>query len=348
MGGSILIEDGVGELRAVAVSADQRPFSLFISRADADDDIAKWGDVYPAVLKKIVPEQGGGFAEITTGETVFLRSKELNQLAEGAHINVKIEAEARRSKFARASVVEEVVERQDPFSTWKRSLPEPGSLKEIQMRPGAPLIEDAFEEALSPFVTLPGGGTLRLSETPALIAIDIDTAGRVDSGRSYDRAHNVNLVAAKEAARQLSLRGLGGLIVLDCVAPLRKDKGQEIKAEFLKTFRQFSNRKVDAINPSRFGLFEAALAWRHRPIAHQLLKEDGSETQMTTYMALIRDLERELVSDPAGSYELSLKKALAGVHKQISQQMSEALSNRYGSRFSIKVSAEDQSKVSRQ
>ena len=348
MDGSILIENGVGEVRAVAVGADQRPFSLFVSRSNFGDHFAKWGQTYPAILKKIAPDQGGGFADISSGETVFLRAKELRQLAEGARVNVKIEAEARRSKFARASVVEQLYEHQDPFSVWKGRLPGANVFKEEQVPPGASVIDEAFEEALSPFVTLPGGGLLRLSETPALIAIDIDTAGRRDAGRSYDRAHTVNLVAAKEAARQISLRGLGGLMVLGCVAPLRNDKKGEIKSAFLETFRQYSSQKVDAINPSRFGLLEAAIAWRHRPVAHRLLQDQGGETHMTVYMALVRDLERELVSDPAGSYGLSLTHALESIHNQFSVQMSQALSARYGSQFSIEISPNDKSKVTRQ
>ena len=80
-------------------------------------------------------------------------------------------------------------------------------------------VEDQIDAALSPVVGLPGGGSLIISETPALNAIDVNT-GAADAGSREQTAFEVDLEAAREAARQIRLRNLSGLIVVDFV-PVR-------------------------------------------------------------------------------------------------------------------------------
>jgi ribonuclease G len=78
-------------------------------------------------------------------------------------------------------------------------------------------IEDAIEQALEPRVSLPSGGSLVFGALEALTAIDVDTARQAGAGRLADTALAVNLEAAQEVARQIRLRNIAGLIVIDFV-----------------------------------------------------------------------------------------------------------------------------------
>ena len=332
---SILLERGVGETRAVALDSDRRPFALFCERHNAKANYARWGDVHVARLAKISNDQGGGFAVLDSGEDVFLRRREIEGFPEGAKLNVCIEAEARRGKYARGSLTAGAEIRQDPFAAWKSSLPNAASFDVREVSPGNRDVQAAFDEALSPEVTLPSGGALKISETPALIAIDVDTAGRRDAGRAYDRALAVNLDAVKETARQLSLRGLGGLVVIDCVAPLRTDLGARLKSEFVKAFRAYASRRIDALKPSRFGLLEASLAWQFKPIAHMFYDEAGNVRLHSRLLEHMRMLECELIENRSDNFRLSLPPS---VHRGFANELngySQELSRRYGARFEI-------------
>lgn len=85
-------------------------------------------------------------------------------------------------------------------------------------------VEEQIEAALNPVVALAGGGSLIVSQTPALCAIDVNT-GSADAGSREETAFAVNLEAATEAARQMRLRNISGLVVIDIV-PLR-DNGHK-------------------------------------------------------------------------------------------------------------------------
>lgn len=345
MGIQVRVEKWVGEIRAAAFNDDAQPFALFLDRCSAEKKRARLGDVHAARLRKISPEQGGGFAELENGESVFLRRSALKGRAEGERFNVKIEAEHRRGKAPRVSITSDRPHIPDPFETWLSDMPCEGTADIIETHPGDELIEAAFDEALSPFTVLPGGGVVRFSETPALVAIDIDTAGRNDRGRSYDRALNVNLEAAEEAARQLNLRGLGGLAAIDCVAPLRKEAGGSIKLAFLKAFRSYSTRKAEALAPSPFGLLEASLAWRRSPISHVLLDDAGRFSSHAEFLKSLRSLERELTCDRVGSYALAISPAHHAIWQSMRDIIDRKLKSRYGARFTVTLAENDGSEV---
>lgn len=81
---------------------------------------------------------------------------------------------------------------------------------------------DALEGLLSPHVSLPGGGSMAIEPTRALVAVDVNT-GRETSPAAGLKA---NLVAARELPRQLRLRGLGGQIAVDFAPMPKKDRKQ--------------------------------------------------------------------------------------------------------------------------
>ncbi len=102
-----------------------------------------------------------------------------------------------------------------------RHMPE-GAGRVLRHRGGAALFEAEgvaaeIERSLAPRVALPSGGEIVIEPTEALVAIDVNTASLAGTARADEAALRTNLEAAGEAARQLRLRALGGLVVIDFV-----------------------------------------------------------------------------------------------------------------------------------
>ena len=78
-------------------------------------------------------------------------------------------------------------------------------------------IESQIENAYERSVRLPSGGSLVIDQTEALTAVDVNSARATKGGDIEETAFNTNLEAAEEVARQLRLRDLGGLVVIDFI-----------------------------------------------------------------------------------------------------------------------------------
>ncbi len=95
-------------------------------------------------------------------------------------------------------------------------------------------IESQIESAFARTVHLPSGGSLVIDHTEAMLSIDINSARATKGSDIEDTAYKTNLEAADEIARQLRLRDLGGLIVIDFIDMMDR-KHQRNVEERLKT-----------------------------------------------------------------------------------------------------------------
>ena len=116
-------------------------------------------------------------------------------------------------------------------------------------------IESQIESAFSHSVRLPSGGSLVIDHTEALVSIDVNSAKATKGGDIEETALNTNLEAADEVARQLRLRDVGGLIVIDFIdmAPARNQR--EVESRLREALRQ-DRARVQLGRISRFGLLE--------------------------------------------------------------------------------------------
>ena len=116
-------------------------------------------------------------------------------------------------------------------------------------------IESQIESAFSHSVRLPSGGSLVIDHTEALVSIDVNSAKATKGGDIEETALNTNLEAADEVARQLRLRDVGGLIVIDFIdmAPARNQR--EVENRLREALRQ-DRARVQLGRISRFGLLE--------------------------------------------------------------------------------------------
>ncbi|PBJ82171.1 ribonuclease E/G, partial [Lysobacteraceae bacterium NML93-0399] len=116
-------------------------------------------------------------------------------------------------------------------------------------------IESQIESAYERTVRLPSGGALVIDQTEALTAIDVNSARATKGGDIEETAFNTNLEAAEEVARQLRLRDLGGLVVIDFI-DMSSNKHQRDVENKLQNALKYDRARVQQNRISKFGLLE--------------------------------------------------------------------------------------------
>jgi len=116
-------------------------------------------------------------------------------------------------------------------------------------------IESQIESAYERTVRLPSGGALVIDQTEALTAIDVNSARATKGGDIEETAFNTNLEAAEEVARQLRLRDLGGLVVIDFI-DMSSNKHQRDVEHKLQNALKYDRARVQQNKISKFGLLE--------------------------------------------------------------------------------------------
>jgi ribonuclease E len=116
-------------------------------------------------------------------------------------------------------------------------------------------IETQIESAFTHSVTLPSGGSIVIDHTEALVSIDINSARSTKGGDIEATALNTNLEAADEIARQLRIRDLGGLIVIDFIDMGPQKHQRDVENRLRDAVRQ-DRARVQIGKISRFGLLE--------------------------------------------------------------------------------------------
>jgi ribonuclease E len=137
----------------------------------------------------------------------------------------------------------------------------PGNVGKVKLyRDDVPLfsrfqIEHQIESAYSRQVALPAGGAIVIDHTEALVAIDVNSARATKGGDIEETAYRTNLEAAEEVARQLRLRDLGGLIVIDFIDMESQRNQREVENRLREALR-YDRARVQIGKISRFGLME--------------------------------------------------------------------------------------------
>jgi ribonuclease E len=116
-------------------------------------------------------------------------------------------------------------------------------------------VEDQIESIYQPQVQLPSGGSIVIDPTEALVAIDVNS-GSTGKGKNFEESiFKANMEAATELARQLRLRDLGGLIVVDFIDMRINKNIREVERQ-VKNAMKRDRAKVDISRISKFGLMQ--------------------------------------------------------------------------------------------
>ncbi len=130
-------------------------------------------------------------------------------------------------------------------------------------------IDDEIAKALARRVDLKSGGYLIVDQTEALTTVDVNTGGFVGARNFDDTIFKTNLEAAQAIARQLRLRNLGGIIIVDFIDMVREDHRDAVLAEFKKQLA-LDRVKTMAGGFSQLGLVEMTRKRTRESLAHML------------------------------------------------------------------------------
>jgi ribonuclease E len=172
-------------------------------------------------------------------------------------------------------------------------------------------IEHQIETAYSRTVPLPSGGAIVIDHTEALVSIDVNSARATRGSDIETTALHTNLEAADEVARQLRLRDLGGLIVIDFI-DMENAKNQREVENRLKDALRYDRARVQMGKISRFGLMELSRQ-RLRPSL-----SDGSHVTCPRCNGTghIRDTESSALQVLRIIQEEAMKENSAAIHVQ--------------------------------
>ncbi len=131
-------------------------------------------------------------------------------------------------------------------------------------------VDDAIDDALAQRVPLPGGGSLVIDTLEALTAIDVNLGGAEGRRLTEDAIFRGNRNAAAAAARQVMLRNIAGLIVIDFVSMRNKANRRKLAEAVRGAFRD-DRAAVDVLGMTPAGLVEVTRQRRGRPLADIML-----------------------------------------------------------------------------
>jgi ribonuclease E len=208
-----------------------------------------------------------------------------------------------------------IVEGDDAYNearTFVKMLMPAHARKVVQHESSPPLfvqtgIEDQLEGIFSPTVQLPSGGYIVINQTEALVAIDVNSGKATREFSIEETALNTNLEASEEIARQLKLRDLAGLIVIDFIDMEERRNNRKVENR-LKDALRHDRARIQVGRISHFGLLE---------MSRQRLRTgvvEGSTSQCphcqgtgiirsteSVALAVLRALEDQLLRDARGA-----------------------------------------------
>ncbi|HQV16115.1 MAG TPA: ribonuclease G [Denitromonas sp.] len=160
-------------------------------------------------------------------------------------------------------------------------------------------VEDEIEKALARRVDLKSGGYLIIDQTEAMTTIDVNTGGFVGARSFDDTIFKTNLEAAQTIARQLRLRNLGGIIIIDFIDMETLEHREAVLGEFKRSLER-DHTKMTVNGFTALGLVEMTRKRTRESLAHTLCEPcptcDGRgevQTARTVCYEILRELLRE-------------------------------------------------------
>ena len=271
MKATLCIDDAVGEHRRALLDGDGRPFRLEVERWGERGARAKLDEIWWGRATARTPGNRGWFVDLGAGPDGILETRAV--VTEGALLPVRVKAEAWSDKGPVLSLADLAASVSRPDKPGLHASPADDpllvGLEIVGTQSGAEArehIDAAIEEASQRVVVLPGGGDIAIEQTRGLTVIDVDSGDRKGDADQDVYALNLNLSAAAESARQLSLRGIGGLIAIDFVGMQTSRNRRSVVDALRKTLSGYLRRASDVLDMSSLGVCEATIARRARPV----------------------------------------------------------------------------------
>jgi len=176
-------------------------------------------------------------------------------------------------------------------------------------------------------IDLPSGGYLALDTTEAMTVFDVNSASFTSGKNHAELAFKTNMEAAKEIARQLRLRNIGGIVVVDFIGMPSKDYYERLFKKIRESFEK-DPAHVELLGFTRLGLFEMTRK-RRTPSSEQLLfspcpicKGSGRVLSTTVVLKRLFNALREIDLTQYGSVKINLHQRFSGYVEKIKELIS--------------------------
>ncbi len=251
--------------------------------------------------------------------------------------------------YLRPDVGEILIDNEQGFQNVKRHLElvRPDFVKRLKLyQHEIPLfnryqIESQIESAFMREVSLPSGGSIVIDPTEALISIDINSARATKGGDIEETATNTNIEAAQEIARQLRLRDIGGLIVIDFI-DMHKTSNQRKVENTLREAVKRDRARIQVGRISRFGLMEMSRQ-RLRPSLEEYSSlvcprcngVGNIRNVESLALSILRLIEEESMKDSTGQIECILPVEVATFLLNEKRQVLQQIERRQNTRVVV-------------
>jgi ribonuclease G len=204
-------------------------------------------------------------------------------------------------------------------------------------------VEEEIERALGRRVDLKSGGYLIVDQTEAMTTIDVNTGGFVGGRNFADTIFKTNLEAAHAIARQLRLRNLGGIIILDFIDMESTEHRNAVLAELKKTLAR-DRTKVSVSGFSALGLVEMTRKRTRESLAHILCEpcpacsgKGQVKTSRTICYEILRELLREAKQFNPREFRIVASQEVIDMFLEEESQHLAMLGDFIGKRISLQV-----------
>lgn len=344
MNRTIVVDDAIGETRAALIE-DGRVAELHIDRWSERDSRAAAGAIYLGRVRRVDGSLNAAFIDLGIGPDGFLPFGKAGRPAgfhEGAAWPVEVTREAHAEKGPTLATAEGESSGDAPrlltpaLPLAERLADRYPEAKGLWADESDIDFDAEIEAALAVTAPIPGGGRLIIEKTAALTAIDVDAAGRTAQGGAQKLAADLNRSAAKEAARQVRLRGLGGVVAIDFVHMRDRKARTEVEHALRRSFKRDPAR-VDVAPMSPFGIVELARQRTGRSLSEILLDETGAPSVETCALRALKRLEAEGRANRRNRLRLAVAPEVSDWLNAHADLWQTALTDRMGPRFDIAV-----------
>lgn len=338
------IDAAIGETREAMVR-EGRPIALRIARASDAGVRARWGELYCARVREVDRRRRGAFLDLGLREQqgflplgddgrVRRGVKERVALSEGQGVVVGVTREAARGKNPVVELKETGHDGEAPHLMDRHECDAELVLAKPADAAMRAKLDALIDDALARAAPIPGGGVLSIEPTAALIAIDVDSGARQGSPDPDRFALELNVAAALEAARQIRLRSLGGVIAIDFVNMRAKSHRRTLEEAVRAAFAG-DPWLVQFGGLSQFGVFELSRAQLRRPLHEQMRDDDGRLSVETLALMALRAIEREARAQTGRQIACTVAPEVKAWLDAAVIDWRTALSNRIGMRWTL-------------
>ena len=320
-----VIEDAVGETRA-AIYEGRRMVELYVDRPW--QTTPRTGDTYIGRVTTVDPSVAGAWVDIGSDALPalmpFAAQRDMPKLAEGQAVEVSILRSQIGPKGATLRFLGE-------------SEAKPGLVKKLGLRdrllerfPDLTFDEasvNAVDSACETSLALPGGGSITIEQTQALLAIDVDKGAAISAAAAANEA-------AKLIASQIRLRGLGGLVVID-FPNLRQPKQRKTLERTLEAACEIDVNVTKFNSLSRFGVIEMTRSKPDMSLDDVMNTKYGEPTIATQAIRALRRLTREAAVSAGAQLELIITPEIDAWLNDAPFDWRAEVTDRIGARFTV-------------